>query len=185
MLALVAIAAMVQPDARAEVLPIATRAATAALASLPGAPGSAAAAPGRPGRADERGVTCAMLPAGIRQQESGGNYAVRGRPVASHGGARALGAYQVMPANLGPWSRELLGRTVSEPEYMASPRLQDQLAGRKLAQLCAAHGPRGAAAAWFSGRWWLHNDTAARGGGAASVKSYTDNVMALSRRYGR
>ena len=55
---------------------------------------------GRPVRYDSVGVTCAMLPAGIRQQESGGLYGIQGAPVPSHGGARAQGAYQVMPAHL-------------------------------------------------------------------------------------
>lgn len=130
-------------------------------------------------------ASCRTLRFGIRQQESGGRYGIRGRPVASHGGARALGAYQVMPANLPGWSREVTGRVVSEREYMASPALQDRIAGAKLGQLCAEHGPRGAAAAWFSGRPELANDYRYRGGGASSVGAYVDNVMVLSRRYGR
>jgi hypothetical protein len=146
---------------------------------------AAATGPARPGLAGaQQGVTCAMLPAGIRQQESGGRYRVRGVPVLSHGGDRALGAYQVMPDNLGPWSREVLGRTVTEREFMASRSLQDRIAGVKIRQLCEQHGPRGAAAAWFSGRPELDNDTRSRGGGAASVAAYVDSVMALARRTG-
>lgn len=135
----------------------------------------------RPG---QQGVTCAMLPAGIREQESGGRYQVRGRPVASHGGDRALGAYQVMPDNLGPWPTEVLGRPVGAQEYLGSRALQDRIAGTKLRQLCDRYGPRGAASAWFSGRPELDNDTRSRGGGAASVKAYVDSVMILSRRFG-
>jgi hypothetical protein len=130
------------------------------------------------------GVTCAMLPAGVLHQESGGDYSARGRPVGSHGGARALGGYQVMPANLPTWSREVLGHTVTERQFMASPALQDRIAGAKLRQSCAVNGPRGAAAEWFSGRPELANDYRYRGGGAASVGAYVDSAMLLARRYG-
>lgn len=172
---LVAIAVLVfVPEARAQAVD-AGRQALAAVTS----PASSSA---RPVRVP---ASCRTLPAGIKQQESGGRYGVRGVPVASHGGDRALGAYQVMPANLPGWSREVVGRTVTEDEYMASPALQDRIAGTKLGQLCAAYGPRGAAAAWFSGRPELADDPTPRGGGAASVKSYVDNVMALSGRYGK
>jgi hypothetical protein len=135
-------------------------------------------------RAPVAGVTCKTLPAGIRQQESGGNYSVRGVPVGSHGGARAMGAYQVMPANLPSWSREALGREVSVAQYMRSPSIQDRVALHRLGALCASYGPRGAAAAWFSGRPELANDYKPRGGGAASVGAYVDSAMALARRYG-
>jgi hypothetical protein len=47
----------------------------------------------------------------ISTVESGGNY----REIGPHTGSmgRALGKYQVMSANVGPWSKEVLGREVS------------------------------------------------------------------------
>lgn len=154
---------------------------------LLGGPDPVASAATRPVfTAAQQGVTCAMLPKGIRAQESGGNYRIRGVPVASHGGDRALGAYQVMPRNLPGWSQEIVGRRVSEREYMGSPALQDRIAGGKLAAYCRDHGPRGAAAMWFAGpeNWRLHDSYAYRGGGATSVGAYVDSVMALARRSG-
>ena len=43
-------------------------------------------------------------------------------------GDRALGAYQVMrDANLGKWSQDVFGRTVSQDEYLSSPAMQDEM----------------------------------------------------------
>lgn len=131
-----------------------------------------------PRRVAVQGVTCAMLPAGIRAQESGGNYRARSS-------VGAAGAYQVMPGNLPAWSLEAVGRRVALAEFLGSRELQDRIARRKIGEYCARYGPRGAAAAWFSGRPELHRDYRYRGGGAASVGAYVDSVMALSRRAAR
>jgi hypothetical protein len=120
-------------------------------------------------------ATCARLPVGIRAQESGGNY----RAVNVHTGA--LGAYQVLPGNVAPWSRDVLGYPVTPARFLASAPVQDRVAKAKLAALCRRYGPRGSAAAWFSGHPELANDTTPRGGGAASVKAYVDSVMAHAR----
>ena len=64
---------------------------------------------------------------------------------------RALGKYQVMEANVGPWSREVLGREVSPDEFMANPALQDAIFDGKFGQYVAQYGPEGAAQAWFGG----------------------------------
>lgn len=126
-------------------------------------------------RAVPLSATCARLPAGIRAQESGGNYRVVNR------GSGALGAYQVMPGNVAPWSRDVLGYPVTTARFLGDSGIQDRVAKAKLGQLCRQYGPRGAAAAWFSSRPELANDTVPRGGGAASVKAYVDSVMAHTR----
>ena len=64
---------------------------------------------------------------------------------------RALGRYQVMEANIGPWSREVLGREVSADEFMANPQLQDAIFDGKFGQYVQQYGPEGAAQAWFGG----------------------------------
>lgn len=120
-------------------------------------------------------ATCARLPAGIRAQESGGDY----RAVNAHTGA--LGAYQILPGNVAPWSRDILGYPVTTGRFLNSQPIQDRVARGKLAGLCRRFGPRGAAAAWFSGRLELANDPTPRGGGAASVKAYVDSVMAHAK----
>jgi hypothetical protein len=81
----------------------------------------------------------------IRGKESGGNYGAVNR----HSGA--MGAYQIMPGNLGPWSREILGRTVSRSEFMNNPSIQDQIAQGKLYQYYQKYGAAGASVAWYAG----------------------------------
>lgn len=64
---------------------------------------------------------------------------------------RALGRYQIMEANIGPWSREVLGREITVEEFMANPDLQDAIFDGKFGQYVREFGPEGAAQAWFAG----------------------------------
>jgi len=64
---------------------------------------------------------------------------------------RALGRYQIMEANLGPWSREALGREVTADEFMASPEMQDAIFNHQFGRYVDRFGPEGAAQAWFAG----------------------------------
>ncbi len=64
---------------------------------------------------------------------------------------RALGRYQIMEANVGPWSREVLGREVTPEEFMANPQLQDQIFDAKFGSYVKQFGPEGAAQAWIGG----------------------------------
>lgn len=64
---------------------------------------------------------------------------------------RALGRYQIMEANVGPWSQEVLGRPVSAEEFMENPELQDQIFDAKFGSYVQQFGPEGAAQAWFGG----------------------------------
>ena len=64
---------------------------------------------------------------------------------------RALGRYQIMEANIGPWSREALGREVSAEEFMKNPQIQDAIFDHRFGQYVNKYGPEGAAQAWFAG----------------------------------
>ncbi|WP_234825953.1 hypothetical protein [Sinorhizobium meliloti] len=64
---------------------------------------------------------------------------------------RALGRYQIMEANIGPWSREVLGREVTPDEFIANPQLQDAIFDGKFNSYVQKFGPEGAAQAWFAG----------------------------------
>ncbi|RVH49328.1 hypothetical protein [Sinorhizobium meliloti] len=86
--------------------------------------------------------------AGIESAGSG-DYAAVGPRHKTLG--RALGRYQVMEANVGPWSRELLGREISADEFMANPQLQDAIFDGKFQQYVQKFGPEGASQAWFAG----------------------------------
>lgn len=96
----------------------------------------------------------AMLPkyrgaiASIESAGSGGHAAVG--PTHPELG-RALGKYQIMEANIGPWSREILGREITADEFMANPALQDAIFDGKFGQYVQQYGPEGAAQAWFGG----------------------------------
>jgi len=64
---------------------------------------------------------------------------------------RALGRYQIMEANIGPWSQEALGRAVTPEEFLANPQLQDAIFDKKFGSYVEQFGPEGAAQAWFAG----------------------------------
>lgn len=88
--------------------------------------------------------------AGIESKGSG-DYAAVGPRHPKMG--RALGRYQVMEANIGPWSREALGREVSADEFMASPEIQDAIFNHKFGQSIQKYGsPEEAASVWFTGK---------------------------------
>lgn len=64
---------------------------------------------------------------------------------------RALGRYQIMETNIGPWSQEALGRAVTPEEFMADPKLQDAIFDKKFGGYVQQYGPEGAAQAWIGG----------------------------------
>lgn len=81
----------------------------------------------------------------IAKRESGGRYGVVNRD------SGALGKYQIMPGNVGPWSQAALGRRVSTSQFLKSPRLQEQIAQYQLRQYYNRYGAQGAAVAWYAG----------------------------------
>lgn len=118
------------------------------------------AAPGGPSSGVEPAST-GMMPSGggdmdayrnaIASIESAGSgdYSAVG-PTNSKLG-RALGRYQVMEANIGPWSQEALGRAVSADEFLKDPKIQDAVFDHRFGQYVNQYGPEGAAQAWFAG----------------------------------
>jgi hypothetical protein len=94
----------------------------------------------------------------IARLESGGKYDAMGP--ATKSGDRAYGKYQIMGNNIGPWSREALGREVTPQEFLANPQLQDQIAQHRMAQYYNKYGnPQDVAAMWFSGRPLANNNS--------------------------
>ena len=100
---------------------------------------------------DSEIIDRAML--ATKGQESGGRYnnvttttnAKTGQPQS------ALGAYGIMEDNVGPWSKEILGKEVSRAEFLASPTLQDQIYRGKMGQYIDKYGVEGAGRAWLGG----------------------------------
>jgi len=86
----------------------------------------------------------------IASIESGGNY----RAVTNSGkGRRAYGKYQVMGENIGPWTKEILGKELTPTEFLNNPEAQDAVFNGKFGQSVAKYGnPQDAASVWFTGR---------------------------------
>src|SRR5215218_7074069 len=106
----------------------------------------------------------------VAQQESGGRYHIRN-------GIGALGKYQVMPGNVGPWTQRALGRRLTPEEFLADPAAQDKVAEVILGGYYHKYGVRGAAAAWYSGNPALSESTRPQRGGP-SIAQYADEVQA-------
>lgn len=111
-----------------------------------------------------------QLLGGIRQIESGGNYSV----VNSIG---AVGAYQVMKANIPSWTRKALGHSLTWQQFRASKSAQDTVARYILGGYYAKYGAEGAAAMWFSGQ---PNPNSRSSDGGNTVRQYVDKVIAAS-----
>lgn len=112
-------------------------------------------------------TTLDQLMAGIRQEESSGNYQAQNS-------IGALGAYQIMSSNLPDWSMQALGHTVSVSEFLASPSIQDAIARYKLNDYYNRYGAAGAAAMWFSGQ---PNPNSTASDGSTTVSRYVQNVL--------
>jgi len=105
-------------------------------------------------------VSDAMQRIARNESDGSGGYQALG-PVISSGdykGQRAIGKYQVMEGNIGPWSREMaragiLSRPVTPQEFYGSPKIQDAMAAFKLQQHYDKTGSwSDAASMWHSGR---------------------------------
>jgi hypothetical protein len=88
--------------------------------------------------------------AGIESRGSG-DYSAVG-PL-TRKGDRAYGRYGVMGVNIGPWSREALGREVSPREFLSDPAVQEAVFEHQFGNLVGKYGnPLDAASAWYTGR---------------------------------
>jgi len=64
---------------------------------------------------------------------------------------RGLGRYQVVEANIGPWTEAALGQALTPQQYLASPQAQDAVFKHRFGQYVDQFGEEGAARAWFGG----------------------------------
>ena len=85
---------------------------------------------------------------------------------------RALGRYQIMEANIGPWSQAALGREVTPDEFMQNPDIQDAIFNHRFGQYVDRHGPEAAAQAWFAGEGGI-GQVGRRDSLGTSVGAYT------------
>lgn len=95
----------------------------------------------------------------IGSMEAGGRYDAVG-PVANAQGHRAWGKFQVLEPNIGPWTKEVLGREMTPQEFLADQKAQDAVFNTKFGQYQQKYGPEGAARAWFAGEGGMNNPNA-------------------------
>lgn len=107
--------------------------------------------------------------AAIESDGSGGYDAVGARHETL---GRALGRYQIMEANIGPWSRAALGREVTAEEFMANPDIQDAIFDHRFGQYVERHGEENAARAWFGGEGGINNTGASDVHGRLTIGDY-------------
>ena len=107
----------------------------------------------------------------ISSIESGGKYDVMGP--ATKTGDRAFGKYQVMGANVGPWTEEILGKRMNPRDFLANPEAQDAVFNAKFGKYVEKYGSENAAKAWFAGEKGMHNPNAKDILGT-SVTAYAD-----------
>jgi hypothetical protein len=106
----------------------------------------------------------------IAKIESGGRYDIIGPHHPKLG--RAMGKYQIMEANIGPWSRKHLGREVTPAEFIANPAIQDAIFDGEFAGYVQKYGPEGAAQAWIGGPGAVGKKLNARDSLGTSVGEY-------------
>jgi hypothetical protein len=86
----------------------------------------------------------------VAKMESGGRYDAVGPTHAKLG--RALGRYQVMEANVGPWTEKHLGRRLTGDQFLADREAQDAVFQGQFGEYASKHGPANAFSMWHSGR---------------------------------
>lgn len=97
----------------------------------------------------------------IRQKESSGDYSNVTTTRNRRGQLQsALGAYGVMDFNVGPWTREVLGRAMTPQEFLADRNAQDAVARAKFGAYANKYGLTGAARAWLAGEGGMYGKSA-------------------------
>jgi hypothetical protein len=116
-------------------------------------------------------------------QESSSNYQVRRNPR-----TQATGGFQVMPANIGPWTQTHVGRRMTQDEFERDPNAQEKVfAGEfgKYLRNARAIAPdddtaiRMAAAAWYGGEDDMkrYDDPTKFRPNEPSFREYTSSVL--------
>lgn len=110
----------------------------------------------------------------IGRFESGNNYQSLGVQIPGRG--QALGKYQVMPENLGPWLKDAGLPSMTPQEFLNSPSAQDKVFETKFGQFMTQTGNfNDAASMWFSGKPVAEAGNAKDANGT-SVPSYLLNT---------
>lgn len=144
---------------------VAQQGATAPPSGPPGPPGAPSLAslfssttppPGGGGGTDiERAMRAISA---IESGSQGGNYGLMG-PI-TRSGDRAYGRYQVMGANIGPWTLRHYGRALTPEQFLADTAAQDAVFRGQFGSYLTRFGnPADAASMWFTGRPYASGHT--------------------------
>ena len=123
---------------------------------------------------------------GIINEESGGSYTV----VNPDSGAIGIG--QVMPSNVGPWTRKYYGRALSPQAFRYNPAAQDAVLNGRFKDMLdeqfkagyqGEEAIRRAASVWYSGKAHLYNHTAPQYYNGRRYKSIADYTKGVWRTY--
>lgn len=134
--------------------------------------GSGAYGGGKWGTGDAGGSGFERLKQNIGQFESGGDYGITNTKTG------ALGKYQVMPANLGPWTREALGHEMTADEFLKDHNAQEQVADYKMRQYYQQHGNlKDVASMWFTGKPYAEGQFAKPDAMGTTPVKYVSTVM--------
>ena len=135
-------------------------------------PGGGGGGDGQANASDFEKVKSALIP-----EEGSGSYTQLGPVVPGRG--QAVGKYQVMPENVGPWTKQYLGREMTPEEFRNDPAAQDKLfEGRMMDRFNHFGNWRDVISEWHSGL--PYNDAIRQGrhDQNETTKNYTDNVVA-------
>jgi hypothetical protein len=99
----------------------------------------------------------------------------------------ALGAFQVMAENVGPWAKEAGLGNVTPDQFMANPELQNKIVAHQMEKLeNKGYGPKDIASIWFTGHPFKAGDAA--NDGITKAGDYAEkaarNVATLERQGG-
>lgn len=113
----------------------------------------------------------------IRSIESAGSGDYRAIGPVTDDGARAIGMYQVMDYNVGPWTKKHLGFEMTPEQFLASETAQELVFEREFGSYLDKYGdPAAAAQAWFGGEGSVGKTD--RTDGYITVGQYADEFNA-------
>ncbi|MFJ8719754.1 hypothetical protein ACIRD9_42585 [Streptomyces violaceus] len=117
-------------------------------------------------------VPVAQLAWAIREVETGG--IPDNKRYSTINSIGATGAYQVMRFNIANWTREVLGKSMPESQWLGNKAAQDKVAMTKLGASQKKYGSwESAAAVWFSGQ---PNPGSSASDGGNTVRQYVNKV---------
>jgi len=92
-------------------------------------------------------------------------------------GDRAYGKYQVMGANIGPWTQAALGRSLTPQQFLADRDAQDATFNKQFGDYANKYGEEGAAKAWYAGERGMNNPNATDQHGRLTVAGYGQDYI--------